>query len=77
MSFRGRGNASGANRGGFGGGRGGEIIANFQDAKDQKELTKFFLSQAAEVSSSHSAPQPRFWVISSSITQYWNHVADI
>ena len=24
MSFRGRGNASGANRGGFGGGRGGE-----------------------------------------------------
>lgn len=77
MSFRGRGNASGANRGGFGGGRGGEIIANFQDAKVQKELTKFFLSQAAEVSSSHSAPQPRFWVIKSCITRSGVHVTDI
>lgn len=42
------------------------VVRIFQrecDARRSKELTKFFLLQVAEASSSHSAPQPRFWVI--------------
>jgi hypothetical protein len=63
MSFRGRGNASGANRGGFGGGRGGENFPTWMRCEDVKGANEIFLLQVAEASSSHSAPQRRFWVI--------------
>ncbi|KAJ6162925.1 Translation elongation/initiation factor/Ribosomal beta-barrel [Penicillium chrysogenum] len=56
MSFRGRGNASGANRGGFGGGRGGENFPTWMRCEDVKGANEIFLLQVAEASSSHSAP---------------------
>lgn len=61
MSFRGggrgRGFATGANRGGFGSRGGKQNEADGILLKEFTKLTKFFLLQGAEVSSSLSVPQ--------------------
>jgi H/ACA ribonucleoprotein complex subunit 1 len=44
MSFRGRGNASGANRGGFGGGRGGENFPNVNAMPKVEKANEIFFT---------------------------------
>lgn len=64
MSFRGRGSATGANRGGFGN-RGGKFLRRCVSATLTIGLgaNEIFLIQAAEASSSPSVPPRRFSVI--------------